>query len=169
MLGTGTKTVPDRCRILIVDPFDREGSPIGDVFDTRSAFDVVWAADARSAARVIDRGDVRVVISEFCLPDETAAQMCRHLSLMSRIDKFFVYSAFDRDIDRTQAIDSGAADFFVIPDDIKRLELATIACFPQLRLDNPFTVADDLPTTKIIIPKQRPRSRPFRRRVGGII
>lgn len=115
----------DRCRILIVDPFGEDASPMRDVFRSGSKFDVQWAVDLNSAAHIIDTGTINVVISEFCLPNGTAADLCRNTFTTSTVSRFFVYSPIDREIDRSQAILSGASDFFVIPDELLRLERAT--------------------------------------------
>jgi DNA-binding response OmpR family regulator len=85
-------------------------------------FDLTTAMDGREAGNIMKDQKFDLFLLDYCLPDTTAAALCRQIRQINPTVPIIVYSALDREVDRKAALDAGANTYLVKPEDIHLIE-----------------------------------------------
>lgn len=85
-------------------------------------YDLTLAMDGREAGSLMETQSFDLYLLDYCLPDITAAGLCRKIRQIDPTVPIIVYSGLSRDVDRKSALDAGANAYLVKPDDIHSIE-----------------------------------------------
>lgn len=103
-------------RILYVDD-DPEGCALMAYWLHEDfGYDVILAQDGNRAKQCIEQEYFDLYLLDYCLPDVTATSLCREIKVANPAAQIIIYSALDRDVDRSRAIGAGADFYFVKPE-----------------------------------------------------
>lgn len=149
-------------RILYVDD-DRDGSDAVAYWLTKGlGYEVLTAADGKGARELISREFFDLYLLDYCLPDTTATSLCADIISANPNAPIIVYTALDRDVDRSHAIDAGASFYFVKPDELDLVGKQIVKLFASTSAFDP--KGSQTPTS---IPKQSNSS--IRKKASGIL
>lgn len=85
-------------------------------------FDLTMAIDGREAVNFMETQTFDLFLLDYCLPDITAAGLCRKIRQKDPVVPIIVYSALGRDVDRRSALEAGANAYLTKPEDIHLIE-----------------------------------------------
>lgn len=105
-------------RILYVDD-DVDGCEMMTAW--LSDYHVTTAPDGAGAKEMMTRHHFDLYIFDYCLPDMTAVDLCKHIRSSSPDVPIIIYSALTRPVDKSSAESAGASDYLDKPNDLGRM------------------------------------------------
>ncbi len=87
-----------------------------------NGYDVATAIDGKQALELIDSEFFDLYLLDYCLPDLTAIELCRHIRKTQPYTPITIYSALDREVDKNHAFAAGADFYLVKPDELDKVK-----------------------------------------------
>jgi DNA-binding response OmpR family regulator len=87
-----------------------------------NGYDVATAVDGKQAIEMIDTEFFDLYLLDYCLPDLTAIELCRHIRQSQPYTPITIYSALDREVDKNHAFAAGANFYLVKPDELDKVK-----------------------------------------------
>lgn len=109
-------------QILYVDDDPASCEMMSFLLSDRSRYTVMSAADGKEARGLIDSQHFDLFLLDYCLPDTTGVSLCQKIRESDPRVPIVIYSALDRDIDRQKAMDAGATEYFIKPDQLQSIK-----------------------------------------------
>jgi CheY-like chemotaxis protein len=109
-------SLPPRILYVDDDPIDCELMAFW--LSDSCGYKVTSAQDGKQAAELIDSQTFDLFLLDYCLPDTTGVNLCRNIRAFDSRVPVIIYSALNRDIDRQRAMEAGANDYLVKPDEL---------------------------------------------------
>lgn len=109
-------------RILYVDDDPANCEMMEYLLKDENGYDVSTAIDGKQAIEMIDTEFFDLYLLDYCLPDLTAIELCKHIRQSQPYTPITIYSALDREVDKNHAFAAGANFYLVKPDELDKVK-----------------------------------------------